>query len=184
MKKFHVGIIIRNILYDALKPLFKILPSNTLRVLFIKAFQIGGGKLGKHVYISKRADIKAPWKIIIGDNEVINKNVVLDGRGGLTIGSNVDIAQDTFIWTAQHDYNDDYHKYVHAPVVIEDYVWLSSRSMLLPGVTIGRGVVVAAGAVVTKNVEPMKVAGGVPAKTIADRKSALLYTLHSDSRHN
>ena len=109
---------------------------------------------------------------------IINKYVVLDGRGGLTIGSNVDVAQDTFIWTAQHDYNCDYHKYIHGSVVIEDYVWLASRCTLLPGITIGKGAVVASGAVVSRSVEPMRVVGGIPAKVIAERRSKLLYTLN------
>jgi len=66
-----------------------------------------------------------------------------------------------------------------APVIIEDYAWVSSRTTLLPGVTIGKGAVVAAGAVVTKSVEPYTVVGGVPAKKIGERSKELNYKLSS-----
>ena len=56
--------------------------------------------------IRRKVDLRSPHKIIIGKNCNINKNCVLDGRFGLYIGNNVDIAQDVSIWTEQHDYND------------------------------------------------------------------------------
>ena len=182
MKKYHFKIIIRNFLFDFLRHVLLRAHSNNIRICFLKLFN--KNIVGKNVYIARKCDIKSPWGIRIGSNVVINKNVLLDGRGGLEIGDNVDIAQDTMIWTAQHDYNDDYHKYVTNKVVVGDYVWLASRSMILPGVTIGRGAVVAAGAVVNKNVLPMELVGGVPAKVIGHRKSGLLYKLHIDSRNN
>lgn len=62
-------------------------------------------------------------------------------------------------------------------VQIGDYAWISRRAVILPGVTIGEGAVVAAGAVVTKNVAPYTVVGGVPAKFVAERPRGLTYTL-------
>ncbi len=102
----------------------------------------------------------------------------MDGRGGkLTIGNNVDIAQDTNLWTLEHDVNDDAHKDSGGDIIIEDYAWIASRVTILPNVRIGRGAVVATGAVVTKDIPPMGIAGGVPAKIIGMRKSSLNYTL-------
>jgi maltose O-acetyltransferase len=92
------------------------------------------------------------------------------------IGNNVDIAQETNIWTLEHDIHDDYHRDKGGDVIIEDYVWIASRVTILPGVTIGRGAVIAANAVVTKDVPSMAVAGGVPARVIGERKSKLRYT--------
>ena len=98
--------------------------------------------------------------------------------GGVIIGNNVDIAQETNIWTEQHDYNSPTYKSVCKEVVIEDYVWLASRVTVLPGVHIGRGAVVASGAVVTKDVPPLAIVAGVPAKIIGYRKEeALQYKL-------
>lgn len=98
--------------------------------------------------------------------------------GGVIIGNNVDIAQETNIWSEQHDYNSSTYKSVCKEVIIEDYVWLASRVTVLPGVHIGRGAVVASGAVVTKDVPPLAIVAGIPAKIIGYRKEeALQYKL-------
>lgn len=128
--------------------------------------------------IFRNVDLRSPYRISIGKHSNINKECVLDGRGGITIGDNVDIAQETNIWSEQHDYNDPSYKAISAPVVVEDYVWIASRVTVLPGVTIGRGAVVATGAVVTKDVPPLAIVGGVPAKVIGYRnEKALQYKL-------
>lgn len=151
------------------------IPCHPLRRIFCRMMMLN---FDRSSAICRNVDIRSPYRIYIGANTNINKRCVLDGRGGLTIGSNVDIAQETNIWTEQHDYNDPMYKSVIAPVIIEDYVWLASRVTILPGVTIGRGAVVAAGAVVTKDVPPLVIVGGIPAKIIGYRKQeALKYKL-------
>jgi maltose O-acetyltransferase len=133
--------------------------------------------MGRDCGILMGCEVRSPRKIAIGDNCVINRGVLLDGRGGsLTIGDNVDIAQESVIWTLGHDPHDDYHRDKPGPVTIGDYAWIGHRSIIMPGVTIGRGAVVAAGAVVTHDVPPMAIVGGVPAKVIGERRSKLLYT--------
>lgn len=138
--------------------------------LFLKSMGTGNA-------IKRHVEIRIPRRIVIGNNNTINHNVLLDGRGGLTIGNNVDIAQDVYIWTEQHDYNSDDYAGITKPVVIEDYVWIASRATVLPGVTIHRGAVVACGAIVTKDVPPMAIVAGIPAKIIGYRSSNLKYTL-------
>ncbi len=119
-----------------------------------------------------------PSNISIGDNVVINKKVLLDGRGGkLVIGNNVDIAQEVNIWTLEHDVNDNMHKEKPGDVIIEDFVWIASRVTILPGVKIGKGAVVACGAVVTKDVPSLSIVGGIPARIIGYRKNNLSYKL-------
>lgn len=128
--------------------------------------------------IYRNVDLRSPYRIVVGAHTNINKRCVLDGRGGVIIGNNVDIAQDTNIWTEQHDYNSPTYKSVCKEVIIEDYVWLASRVTVLPGVHIGRGAVVASGAVVTKDVPPLAIVAGIPAKIIGYRKEeALQYHL-------
>jgi len=134
---------------------------------------------GRHCGFLMGIEIRNGKNISIGHNTVINKKVLLDGRGGkILIGNNVDIAQETNIWTLEHEPNDDYHKDKGGGVIIEDYVWIASRVTILPGVKIGRGAVIASGAVVTKDVSSMSVVGGVPAKKIGERTSQLKYTLN------
>lgn len=117
-------------------------------------------------------------QIQIGNNCVINRDCLLDGRvGKIIMGNNVDIARGVWIFTLEHDPHDDYHGQSSGDVILEDYVWIASRATILPGVKIGRGALVAAGAVVTKDVPEMAIVGGVPAKIIGMRRSALKYKL-------
>lgn len=133
---------------------------------------------GKNVEICRNVEIRKPWNISIGNNCVINKNVLLDGRGGnIRIGDCVDIAQDARIWTAQHDYNSPTYEIIGKDVIIEDYVWVASNVTILPGVKIGKGAVLATGCVVTKDVEPYAIMGGIPAKKIGERNHNLQYKL-------
>lgn len=151
------------------------IPFHAVRVLFIR-LQVRG--FGENSSASMGLEIRKGKNITVGANCVINRNVLLDGRGGkLTIGNNVDIAQETNVWTLEHDVHDNYHRDQGGNVTIEDYVWIASRVTILPGVTIGRGAVVASGTVVTKNVPAMAIVGGVPAKPIGQRRSQLLYKL-------
>ena len=137
-------------------------------------------KTGKKSSFLMGTEIRNGKNIFVGDHSVINKRVLLDGRGGkLIIGDNVDVGQETNIWTLEHDVHDDFHKTVGANVIIEDFVWIASRVTILPGVRIGRGAVIATGAVVTKDVPSMAISAGIPAKIIGTRKSKLKYNLYS-----
>jgi maltose O-acetyltransferase len=77
----------------------------------------------------------------------------------------------------EHVANDINFCSVSEKVVVEDYAWISCRSIILPGVKIGYGAVVCAGAVVTKSVDPYTIVAGVPAKKIGEREKDLKYTL-------
>lgn len=115
-------------------------------------------------------------KIKIGANTPIGRRSYIDGRAQLTIGENVSISPDVQIITAQHDINDPSFKLIKAPVTIEDYVWIGTRALILPGIHVGKGAVIAAGAVVTRDVPPFTVVGGVPAKPIKKRNQDLRYS--------
>ena len=152
------------------------IPFHTLRLVLLKPFL---GRLGEKSTLMRRTELRKPRNIFIGSHTIINSRVLLDGHGGkLMIGNNVDIAQETNIWTLEHDVNDNRHLCKGGNVTIGDYVWIASRVTILPGVKIGRGAVIAAGAVVTKDVPEMAIAGGVPAKVIGKRNNNLLYSLY------
>lgn len=114
-------------------------------------------------------------KFSIGKFSVINPKCRLDTRGGITIGNKVGLSQEVVILTADHDMNSALFEGRNRPVVIQDYVWIGTRAIILPGVTIAEGAVIAAGAVVTKDVEAYSVVGGVPAKVISYRLKDLQY---------
>ncbi len=151
-------------------------PFHIIRLYFIKNTV---AEVGKGCFFAMGIETRRGVNISVGDHTVVNKRVLLDGRGGkLTIGNQVDIAQETNIWTLSHDPHDDFHATQGSDVTIEDYVWIGSRATILPGVRIGRGAVVAAGSVVTGDVPPMTIVAGVPAKAIGTRKSKLKYNLN------
>jgi maltose O-acetyltransferase len=135
--------------------------------------------IGRNTNFLMKIEIRNGKNITIGSNTVVNQRVLLDGRGGkLIIGNNVDIAQETNIWTLEHDPHSDIHKDRGGDVIIRDFVWIASRCTILPGITIGKGAVVASNSVVSKDVEPMTIVGGIPATKIGNRKSKLLYKLN------
>jgi acetyltransferase-like isoleucine patch superfamily enzyme len=113
--------------------------------------------------------------IQIGDYCNIGNNAFLDGRRGLTIGNHVATGSEIMIYTLQHDIDSQTFDIIGGPVIIEDYVYIGPRVIILPNVRIGRGAVVAAGAVVTQDVPVYAVVGGVPARFIRERRHDLDY---------
>jgi acetyltransferase-like isoleucine patch superfamily enzyme len=151
------------------------IPIHKLRLAYLRIFV---KHIGKNTTILRNVQILSPHNVSIGDDTLINNNVLLDGRGGLIIGNNVDIAQEVNIWSLGHDVNDDNHNSIGGLVVIHDYVWIASRSTILHGVNVNHGAVIACGSVVTKDVQANTIVGGVPAKIIGTRKNKLIYKLN------
>jgi len=143
------------------------IPFHTIRKLL---FRLAGISIGCKSTIHIGARFYQPKNISIGKGTIIGDHVTLDGRAQLTIGNHVDIASGVMIFNSQHDIHSQDMRSVEKPVIIEDYVFIGPRSIILPGITIKKGAVVAAGAVVTKDVPEKTVVGGVPAKEISPRK--------------
>lgn len=138
-------------------------------------YRLGGMKIGKGSSLHMGMRFYNPRKIIIGKDTIVGEYSVLDGRAALIIGDHVDIASEVMIYNSQHDINEEDfanpEKVELGEVVIGDYVFVGPRAIILPGVKIGKGAVVAAGAVVTKDVEEFSIVGGVPAIKIGERKN-------------
>ncbi|OGD63451.1 hypothetical protein A2160_02340 [Candidatus Beckwithbacteria bacterium RBG_13_42_9] len=133
-------------------------------------YRLAGIKIGKGSTIHMFANFFEPKNIEIGEDTIIGWRAFLDGRAKLHIGSHVTIASEVMIYNSQHDIDAlDFHA-IEKPVRIDDYVFIGPRVIVLPGVTIGRGAVIAGGSVVSKDVLPMSVVGGVPAKEIRKRQ--------------
>jgi maltose O-acetyltransferase len=105
----------------------------------------------------------------IGEKSWVGKSL-LRSQDRITIGSFVSISDGVTILTASHEVTDPQWKHVCAPVVIEDYVWIGAGAMVLPGVTLGRGAVVGAGAVVAKSVAAQSIVVGNPATPLAKKR--------------
>ena len=105
--------------------------------------------------------------ISFGKNVFINSNCHFQDQGGITIGDGAMLGHNVVLATATHDLAPSKSRKLHyKPIKICDNVWIGSNAVILQGVTVGEWAVVAAGAVVTKDVEPFTVVGGVPAKFI------------------
>ena len=114
-------------------------------------------------------------QISIGDNSGIGFRAHLSGR--ITIGRDVMMGHDCIIWTLNHGFDrcdipmTEQGFYPEEPVTIGDDVWIGARVIILPGVNIGSHAIIAAGAVVSKDVPEWAIVGGVPAKVIKMRKN-------------
>lgn len=148
-----------------------------LRSWRMKAYRAMGVRIGRSSTLLMNSEVHLARGIEIGPNTIINGHCYLDGRGGLTIGENVNISSHVLLVSGSHEFNDPGFYGTAKPIVIEDYVWLCTRCTVLGGVTVGRGAVVAAGAVVTRDVEPFTIVGGVPARKIGERNTELRYNL-------
>lgn len=132
-------------------------------------FTSAGLSLGRGSTIHMGVRFFSPQGVTIGDDSIIGFRTFLDGRAKLTIGSHVDIASEVMVYNSEHAVNStDFHA-TRAPVTICDYVFIGPRAIIMPGVTIGTGAIIAAGAVVTKDVPEFTIVAGVPAKSIGDR---------------
>lgn len=134
---------------------------------------LAGGILeatGKGVNVEKKAYFGNGRQITIGHNSGLGVNCLINGP--LQIGNDVMMGPDVVILTQNHKFSDlqipmrlQGH-YPRKKVTIGDDVWIGIRAIILPGVTIGKGAIVAAGAVVTKDVPPYAIVGGNPARII------------------
>lgn len=158
--------------------LLPVVPFWLPRSLYLKMI---GLKIGKKSFIMRRSYIVSPRHISIGDYSHINRGCLLDGRGGITIGDNVSVSHNVSIVTGGHEHRSKTFEGRYLPIKIEDYVWLGVNSTILQNVTVGEGAVVCARAVVTKDVEPYTIVGGVPAKVIGTRPKGLDYHCIWDS---
>jgi hypothetical protein len=151
------------------------LPSRRLRTALAR--RVLGLRAAPDSVLYQWRDLREPSGIEIGAGSVIGHWASLDGRRGLRIGRHVNCSSEVAMWTLQHDPNDREFGVRGGPIVVEDYAWISFRATILPGVTIGRGAIVAAGSVVTKDVPEYTIVGGIPAKPIGTRSRDLDYTL-------
>lgn len=151
------------------------LPFWTIRRFFFRHFfQM---KIGSGTVIARGVSVLSPQRIVIGDHTLINSGAILDGRGGLIIGDNVDVAWHVAILTSYHDYQDCEYKAALSRCVLNDRACIATRAIILPGVEIGEGSVVAAGAVATKDVPKWTIVAGVPAKPLRTRSNHQVYKL-------
>lgn len=138
-------------------------------------FKLVGVKFGRNSVFHLRQYVIEPRKLVVGAFSHINRGCLLDARGGIEIGDSVSISFNASLITGSHKINTRNFEGIFKPIIVEDYAWIGVNAVILQGVTIGKGAVVATGSVVTKDVLPFTVVGGVPAKVIGVRENDLDY---------
>lgn len=153
------------------------IPSHRIRnFLYREVYLV---KMEKNSIIYFGTEIRGGYMLAIGEGSIIGDNAILDARrGGINIGKNVQLGSGVRLWTGSHDHDDPLFRSTsqkRGPIKIGDRAWLGPGVTVLHSVSIGEGAVVAAGAVVTKDVEPYVIMGGIPAKKIGVRTQNLVY---------
>jgi acetyltransferase-like isoleucine patch superfamily enzyme len=156
----------------ALNDILPHIPFWTVRNFWMRCLKM---KIGKGTFVMKRVYIMTPQQLTIGQYSHINRGCLLDARGGIIIGNNVSVSHNVSIMSGSHDYHSKEFRGRFLPIKIEDYVWIGNNAVILQNVTIGKGAVVCAGAVVTRDVEPYSVVAGIPARKIKERNKELQY---------
>ncbi|MCI8949081.1 MAG: acyltransferase [Lachnospiraceae bacterium] len=137
-----------------------------------------GANIDKKSLVYRNTEFIYPYGLSIGEDTSVGGRVLLDARGGIDIGSHVNISSYTKFITGSHDPNSSTFEASFSPIIIGDYAWIASGAIILQDVRIGEGAVVAAGAVVTKDIPPYEIWGGVPARKIGERSKNVDYRVN------
>lgn len=155
-------------------PILQWLPfflGSPFRWLFLKVF---ARKVGRELFIAQNVSLRHCYNLTMGDFVSINQDTIIHSRGGVTIGNHVLMGQRVMINTGDHEYADTTipireQRITYKPIRIGNDVFLGMGAIVMSGINIADGTVVAAGAVVTKDTEPYTVVGGIPARVISRR---------------
>jgi putative colanic acid biosynthesis acetyltransferase WcaF len=140
------------------------------RIWFLRMY---GAKIGDKNFIYPTCKIWAPWLLETGEVVAIGPGAEIYNPGGLRMGHHAVISQHAFICGATHDYNSEAFTYIKKEIVMEPYVWIGAKAIVLPGVLCREGSVLGAAALATRNLEPWTVYAGNPAKPVKKRNNFL-----------
>lgn len=139
------------------------LPSS-VRVFWLRRF---GAKIGRGAVIRAGVNVHFPWRLEMGEHVWLGEDVVLLNLAPIRLGSNVCVSQRAFLCTGSHDYRKPGFDLQTSPIRVGNGSWIAAMAFIGPGVEIGAGSVVAAGAVVIKPVAGGVVVAGNPAQELA-----------------
>lgn len=173
-KLFYIKLVLKYIFnLSFFKYLFKII----LYKIINSVHGLASVNVGINTNIHPTVIIRSPKLVFIGDNCFFNHNTILNGgkeKGKLVIGNNVQTGPNVSIYAYNHHFSNKEidimsQGYDDLDVLIEDDVWIGAHSVILPGVKIGKGSVIGAGSIVTKNIPSFSIAVGNPAKVVKNR---------------
>lgn len=131
-----------------------------------------GGKIARNCSVYPSAKIWAPWNLTMHEDSCLGDGVECYSVDKITLGARVVVSQRAFLCSASHDVSSPVFELVTSPIVLEENSWVAAEAFVGPGVCIGAGAVVAARAVVVKDVSPWTIVGGNPSQVIGKRAYA------------
>jgi putative colanic acid biosynthesis acetyltransferase WcaF len=141
-------------------------PLNAWRLIWLRLF---GCKIEGTPFVHQRARIEMPWHITLHDQSCVGDRANLYALGEIELGRKCVVAQEVYLCTGTHDFNDPHLSLVTAKITVGDDAFVGARAFVLPGVHIGNGVIVGACSLVTRSVKPWSVVAGSPATFLRSR---------------
>lgn len=128
-----------------------------------------GASVGTGVVIKPHVRIKFPWRLRVGDHCWIGEDVWIDNLAPVQLENDVCLSQGSYLCTGSHDHRRATFDLIVEPIVIESGAWVGARAIVLPGVTVRRGAVLAAGSVAPRDVPGGMIVGGSPCRVLGER---------------
>ena len=128
-----------------------------------------GAEIGREVYWKPRINIHIPWKLKVGDFTWIGEEVCIINFAPVSIGANCCLSQRSFLCSGNHDYRSPDMRYRHAPIVLEDGVWVGAGAFVGPGVIIGTDAVITVMSLANRSLEGGWIYAGNPCQPVRRR---------------
>jgi putative colanic acid biosynthesis acetyltransferase WcaF len=160
----------KRVLWYAINSLFFdsfLFPISSLKSKILRLFK---AEVGNNVVLKPRINIKYPWYLHVRDNVWIGEGVWIDNLTHVQIGSNVCISQGAYLCTGNHDYKDINFRLFVKEITIKDGAWIGAKTLICPGVTIGKNAVITAGSVINKSAVENGIYSGNPAIFVRKRE--------------
>lgn len=141
-------------------------PFHAWRAMLLRLF---GAKLGQRCHCYPKARIWAPWNLICEDSVCVGDGAEIYNPAPLFLASHCIISQGAYICGATREYNDPGFREVHLPMRLGPYSWVCARATVNPGVKVGAGAILALGSIATRDLEPLGIYAGVPARKVKER---------------
>lgn len=142
-------------------------PGSRHRVVLLRTF---GAEIGAGVVAKPRLRVKFPWRLSVGVNAWLGEGTWIDNLAPVKIGANACVSQDVYLCTGNHDWSSPRFDLRTGPITIGEGAWIAARSVIGPGVEVGRGAVVSLGAVITQPVPDWAIIRAAPGLRIGTRQ--------------
>jgi len=136
---------------------------NPLSGMKVRVLRLFGAKIGKGVVIKPGVNVKYPWLLSIGDYSWIGEDVWIDNLTRVTIGSNCCLSQGAMLLCGNHNYRLPTFDLMVKPITVHDGAWIGAKSVVCPGVTVGRDAILTVGSMATRDLAERRIYQGVPA---------------------